>query len=531
MALVRDVVIVGGGHNGLAAAFYLARAGRRPLVLERRPVVGGAAITDEFHPGFRVSTLACMAGPLRPEVARDMRLDRHGLRIIRSEARVFAPSDSGSGLVLYGDPARTSRGLSALSPKDAARYVEFHYAIARIASALGGTLSITPPAIDDPSAGDLWNMLRVGRRVRGLGRRDLYRLLRWGPMAVADLVAEFFETDLLRAAIASRGVFGTFLGPRSAGTAAVLLLRAAVDGHPVGTVAVPEGGLGALTRAMAAAARDAGAEVRTGAEVARISVRDGRASGVVLASGEEIGARTVVSNADPRRTFLRLLDPAHLDPDFLQKVRNYRSVGAAAKVNLALSGLPGFTGPGSPAGGDGAGALSGRIHIGPGLDYLERAFDDAKYGDPSRRPYLDVTIPTIADPSLAPPGRHVLSAYVQYAPYSLSSGDWRRRREELGDTVVSTLSRYAPDLPGLILHRQIISPLDLEEIYGLTGGHISHGEMTLDQLFAMRPILGWARYRTPIEGLYLCGAGTHPGGGVTGAPGANAAREILKDRR
>ncbi len=534
MGDVRDFIIIGGGHNGLVTAYYLARAGHRPLILERREVAGGAAVTDTIHEGFRISSLAHACGPVDPGVVGDMALERHGLEMLRPDVRVFAPAPDGRGLLLHADPARSARSIAALSPKDAEAYGRFHESIGRIGTALSRVQRMIPPSIDRPSAGDLWNLLGLGKRVRDLGPKDMYRLLRWGPMPVADLVAEHFETELLRAAIAARGIFGTFLGPWSAGSSTVLLLRAAADPHSAGTLAVPRGGLGALTRAMSEAAIQAGAVIRTGAEVARIRVKDGRATGVVLTGGEEIPAKAVVSNADPKRTFLNFVDPIHLGPDFLSRIRNYRAAGTVAKVNLALSGLPRFTASASvadAAGGNGAAPLSGRIHIGPTIDDLERAFDDAKYGAFSKKPYLEITIPSILDPSLAPAGAHVMSIYVQYAPYSLKDGEWESRREDLGKTVVDTLAAYAPDLPGLILQRQVITPADLERIYGLTGGHIFHGEMALDQIFTMRPLLGWARYRTPIEGLYLCGAGTHPGGGVTGAPGANAARAILKDRR
>ncbi|HEU4400603.1 MAG TPA: NAD(P)/FAD-dependent oxidoreductase [Candidatus Polarisedimenticolia bacterium] len=531
MATARDVVIIGGGHNGLVTAFYLARAGRKPLVLERRPVAGGAAITDEFHPGFKCSTLAHTGGPLRADVARDMQLETRGLQILRPETRVFAPSPEGRALVLYGDVARTAQGIATFSKKDAAKYTEFHQSLRRIASVLGDLESMAPPSVDHPSAGDLWSLLKTGRRFRALGKKDMFRLLRWGPMAVADLVAEWFETELLRGTIAGRGIFGTFLGPWSAGTSAVLLQRAAADGgEAAGDVSFVRGGMGALTQAMAAAARAAGAEIRTGADVARISVKDGAAKGVVLTTGEEIASQAVISNADPRRTLLGLVDPLHLEPDFLIKMQHYRCVGYTAKVNLALSGLPAFTALKGP-GGDGAAALSGRIHIGPEIDYLERAYDDAKYGDFSKAPYMDITIPSIADPSLAPQGKHVMSIVAQFAPYKLKKGDWATRREELGDTVVKALAAYAPDLPGRVLQGQVITPKDLEETYGLTGGQIYHGELALDQLFTMRPLLGWARYATPIRSLFLCGSGTHPGVGVTGASGANAAREILKTLR
>ncbi|MCZ6696860.1 MAG: NAD(P)/FAD-dependent oxidoreductase [Acidobacteria bacterium] len=529
MADRRDFIIIGGGHNGLVTAFYLARAGHRPLVLERREVVGGAAITDELHPGFKVSTLAYTCGPIHPDVARDMRLQDHGLEMLRSEVQLFAPSPDGRALVLHADPKRSAESIAALSKKDAEAYGRFHDTIGRIGRALSRIQTIIPPSIDRPSAGDLFSMLGLGKQIRALGQKDMYRLLRWGPMPIADLAAEYFETELLRAAISARGIFGTFLGPWSAGSTTMLLLRCAADPDPVGEVAFPRGGMGALTAAMADAARKAGAEIRTGVEVASIRVQDGRATGVVLSGGEEIPAKAVISNADPKRTLLNLVDPVHLGPDFLSRIRNYRSLGTAAKVNLALSGLPEFTAlKKTAASGDGNATLTGRIHIGPEIDYLERAFDEVKYGDFSKHPYLDVTIPSLTDPSLAPSGKHVMSVFMQYAPYRLKNGDWAQRRDELGKTVIDTIAAYAPNLPGLILHSQVITPADLETTYGLTGGHIFHGEMALDQIFTMRPLLGWARYRTPIGGLYLCGAGTHPGGGVTGSPGANAARAILK---
>jgi phytoene dehydrogenase-like protein len=342
-------------------------------------------------------------------------------------------------------------------------------------------------------------------------------------MAVADLVAEWFESDLLQAVIAARGIFGTAQGPWSAGTGTVLLFNAAIDPVPGDSSMAIKGGPGALTSAMAQAARDAGAEIRTGAAVARVSIRDGRATGVVLEDGTEIHGSAVVSNADPRRTFLDLVDPIELDPGFLTKIRHYRCLGTAAKVNLALTALPAFQGVAGP------GALHGRLHICPGIDYLERAFDASKYGGISAEPYLDIAIPTLQDPSLAPAGRHVMSVYVQYAPYKLAAGhDWATERDVLAAVVMRALEQYAPGIEQLVEHRQMITPMDLEQIYGLTGGHIFHGEMSLDQLYTMRPVLGWAQYRTPIAGLYLCGAGTHPSGGITAGSGQNAARVILK---
>lgn len=526
MPATRDVVIIGGGHNGLVTAFYLAKAGFKPLLLERRPEIGGAAITQEFHPGFRCSTLAHSAGPILPEILRDMQLAHHGLRFVTPEIGITALSPDGRSLALYNDGQRAAQEVSKFSQKDAGKYVEFQQSLKKIGRVIAEVLRLPPPDIDDPSRSDLWSMLQTGRSLRKLGKQDMYRLLRWGPMAVADLVAEFFETELLRATIAARGIFGTALGPWSAGSSLVLLIRAAGDIHPAGSSSFAVGGMGAVTQSMAAAANEAGTEIRTATEVSEIRINDSAATGVVLASGEEIGARTVISNADPRRTLLKLVDPTHLAPDFAMKLAHYRMPGTVAKMNLALSALPGFT-----ALKENNEALRGRLHVGPEIDYLERAFDESKYGSFSSSPYLEVAVPSLTDPSLAPPGKHVMSIYMQYAPFKLKSGDWDSQRDALGNTVVKTLAEYAPNLPELIEDGQIITPQDLEDTYGLTGGHIFHGELALDQFFTMRPLLDWARYRTPVRNLYLCGSGTHPGAGLTGGSGFNAAREILKDLR
>lgn len=523
--MARDVVIIGGGHNGLVTAFYLAKAGYRPLVLERRAQPGGAAVTEEFSPGFRCSTLAHTAGPIRPDIVRDMQLEQHGLKLITPEVGVTALSPDGRALTLYNDARKAAQEIAKFSQKDAAKYPEFQESLGKMGKVIGDALLLPPPDIDNPSTGDLWGMLQTGRSIRKLGKKDMFRLLRWGPMAVADLVSEFFETELLRATIAARGIFGTFLGPWSAGSSLVLLIRAAGDNHPAGSSYFAAGGTGAITQAMAAAAQRAGVEIRTDAEAKEVRVKDGVATGVVLASGEEIATKAVISNADPKRTLLKLVDPTYLAPDFVQKLQNYRTPGTVAKLNFALYGLPDFR----ALKGSTNGALSSRIHIGPEIDYLERAFDESKYGNYSQQPYLEVTIPTLTDPSLAPGGKHVMSVYMQYAPFKLKGTDWESQRSNLGETVVKTLAQYAPDLPNLILDGQIITPKDLEETYGLTGGHIFHGELSLDQFFTMRPLLDWARYRTPIKNLFLCGSGTHPGAGLTGGSGANAAREILKD--
>jgi phytoene dehydrogenase-like protein len=529
MPIGQRVVLIGGGHNALIAAFYLAKGGFKPLVLERREMVGGGAITEEFHPGFRASTLAHTLGPLRADVAKDLQLKKFEYDVIHPDPRVFAPAHDGKALLFYNDVARTASEIARISAKDSAKYAQFAASLEKTAGFFAQLASITPPAIDKPTPEDLWSLLKTGRNVRSLGKSGIFDLLRWGPMAVADFVAEFFETELLRAVVAARGIFGAALGPWSAGSTAVLLLRAAADAHPVGSAAFPRGGLGSFTRALAESAKQAGAEIRTEAEVLHILVKDGAATGVVLADGEEIAVEAVVSGVDPKRTFFRLVDPSHLDPTFANRMKNFRANGIVAKVNLALSSLPTFTALDATEGF--LKALSGRIHIGPEIDYLERAFDASKYGEFSKAPYLDVTIPTILDPSLAPDGKHVLSAYVQFAPFKLKEGNWDARRMDLGDTVIKTLATYAPNLPGLVEGIQVITPKDLETSYGFTGGHIFHGELALDQLFTMRPVLDWARYKTPIRGLFLCGSGTHPGNGLTGASGANAAREIIRELR
>jgi phytoene dehydrogenase-like protein len=519
-----STIIIGAGHNGLTAAFYLAKAGFKPIVIERRTNVGGAAITEEIAPGFKTSTLAHAIGPLRPSVLRDMHLASRGVEIIRPDPRLVSLSPDGHALTFSTDIGRTADAIRPFSETDAAKYPEFCAVLARLGAFLGQILETTPPSLDGPAAGELWELLKTGRRFRALGKTDGFRLLRWLPMAAADLVAEWFSTDLLQAAIAARGIFGVSQGPWSAGTGAVLLMNAAVDPAPGGSSVTVKGGLGALTRAMADAARHAGAEIRTGVGVHRVLVRDGRATGVVLDDGTEIAANGVISNADPKRTFLDLVDPIELDPTFLRRVRNYRCPGSVAKINLALSALPTFHGVANPS------DLKGRVQIGPGVDYLERAYDASKYGEMSQEPYLDIMFPSLHDPSLAPAGAHVMSIYVQFAPYKLADGrSWTKAANELADRVLRTLAQYAPEIERLVVHRQVLTPEDLESIYGMTGGHTLHGEPALDQLFTMRPTLGWAQYRSPIDRLYLCGAGTHPGGGVTAGSGQNAAREIAND--
>jgi phytoene dehydrogenase-like protein len=518
------VIIIGAGHNGLTTAFYLARAGLRPLVLEQREVVGGGAVTEAIAPGYRCPTLAHATGPIRATVANDMELARRGVEFVRPDPRLLALSPDGRALAFSCDVSRTAEAILAFSGRDADRYGDYCATMRRIASFLSVILESTPPDVTNPGAAEIWELVKTGHRFRALGRRDGYRLLRWAPMAVADLVGEWFETDLLQAAIAARGIFGAAMGPWSAGTGGILLLNTAMDPEPGGSSVMVKGGPGQLAAAMAEAARQSGAEVQTGVRVARVIVRGDRAVGVATGDGVELAARAVISNADPRRTLLELIDPADVDPEFRVKARNYRCPGTVAKVNLALSSLPVFKAVADPA------LLGGRIHIGPSIDYLERAFDASKYGQLSQEPYLDIAIPTVHDPSLAPAGRHVMSIHMQFAPRRLAGGDgWEGARRTLVARALDTLERYAPGISGTVEHAQAITPEDLERTYGYSGGHILHGEPSLDQLFAMRPILGWGRYRTPIDGLYMCGAGTHPGGGLTAGPGQNAAREILKD--
>ena len=516
-------IIIGGGHNGLAAAFYLAEAGLKPLVLESRPTIGGGAITSEIHPGFHGPRLSHEV-LLQDQIVRDMALVRHGAEFLDTSARVCAIATDGRSLVLRNNAQLTAEGLRRWSSRDADAYPKFCDAIDDVASVLASTFGSPPPDLDAPRAGDIWNLLKTGRAFRLLDRRDEHRLLRWLSMPVADLAHEWFETDVLRAAIAARGVSGTMLGPRSAGSALVLLLREAHRRLAGGRDVRARGGPGAVTKAMAAAASAAGAELRTETPVERIVVKDGRAVAVV-AGGREIEASTILSCADPKTTFLDLVDPIDLAPDFVAQMRNYRAAGTVAKVNLALSALPSFGGVSDPS------LIAGRVHLGPTLEYLERAFDHAKYGEFSASPWLDITIPSILDPSLAPAGAHVASVYAHYAPYALRGSDWTSSKSGLLTAVLDVLDAHAPGIRSLVVAAELITPAELRTDYGLWGGHIFHGELSPDQLYAMRPLLGIGRYETPIQGLYLCGAGTHPGGFMTGASGKLAARCVLRRKQ
>ena len=525
-----DVVIIGAGHNALVTATYLAKGGLRTLVLERRDRVGGAADTLELGPNLRIPALAHTVGRLRPSVHRDLDLKRHGLSLIGPDVRAFAPSPDGSAVVLWGDVARTAEGLRDRSAADADAYPGFDRLVRSMGRFLDELGRSAPPDIDAPGIGDAITGLKLGKAFRGLGKHDARTILRILPMAVADLVAETFESDAVRAAIAWRGVRYNAVGPWSAGSAAMLLMDSAGnDGGAAGETVFARGGPGALSAALASAARAAGVEIRTGVEVTAITSKDGRASGVVLASAELVAARAVVSGVDPKRTLVGLVDPVALGPSLGWRAGNIRTPGVVAKVNLALKGLPFFP----AARKDGKEVLRGRIIVAPGIDAMERAFDASKYGRSSELPILEATIPSLADPSLVEgsrKGMHVMSVIAQYAPYALREGDWASHADAFGDAVIRTLESVAPGFRRLVTHRQVVSPVDLERDYGLTGGHPLHAEPGLDQFYLWRPLLGHARYRIGgIEGLYLCGSGAHPGGGITGGPGQNAAREILGD--
>ena len=523
-----DAIVIGGGHNGLVTAAYLGRAGLRTVVLERRETTGGAAATSELAPGARVPTLAHTVGRLRPSVVRELGLKRHGLSLVGPDVRVFAPGPDERAVVLWSDVARTAAGLRSLSVADSERFAAFDRLVRSLAGFLGELAARTPPDIESPGLGDAVAGLQLGRVFRGLGRRNGRTITRVLPMAVADFVAEWFESDALQASIAWRGVQFTAMGPWSAGTTAVLLADSAGnEGGAAGQTVFARGGPGALAVALSAAAATAGVEIRTGAPVAAITSRDGRVSGVVLASGEEITASVVVAGIDPKQVLTRLADPVAIGPSLLWRAGNIRTPGAAAKVNLVLSEFPRFT----AAAGDES-LVRGRIVIAPGIDALERAHDAGKFGRPSDPPVMEATIPSLADPSLvdgAAPGTHVMSVIAQSAPSVLRDGTWDKAGEAFGDLVVKTLDDYAPGLARSVVARQVLTPLDLERDYGLTGGHPMHGEHGLDQFFLWRPLLGHARYRLVLDGLYLAGAGAHPGGGLTGQNGQNAAREILGD--
>ena len=516
-----DAIVIGGGVNGLTCAARLAKEGVRTILIEQRANVGGCAAESELAPGFTVPTLAHATGPVRSDVVAELQLDLHGLTFSDTAIQVSALSQDGRALTIWNDAHRTAEGLRALSAKDAAAWPGFQSSLQNIGALVAGLFSHTPPSVDNPGTRDVFALMQTLRTFRSLPKADQWRLLRWGPMAVADLVSESVEHELLRATVAADGVFGAMLGPWSAGSGLQLLLTAAnrALASPAGRVVA--GGPIAVVRALERACQRHGVEIKSGEGVQRIDVRDDRVAGVTLTGGTHLEARAVISAVDPKRTFLTLCDAEYLPPEFLWRIRHYRSRGTLAKVNLALSALPQFSGA-TPE------MLAGRVRLAPDLDYLERAFDHAKYGRYSPQPWIEFTIPSLGNPALAPPGAHVLSAYAQFAPYKLRDGDWDTSRDALGDCVVSTLEQYAPGIKSLIVSGETLTPLDFERGWGLTGGQIFHGELSLDQFFTMRPLLGYGNYATPLRGLFLCGNGSHPGTGLTGGSGINAAREIAR---
>jgi phytoene dehydrogenase-like protein len=520
-----DAVVVGGGHNGLVNAAYLARAGLRVLVLEKRHVLGGAAVTEEVFPGFRYSVFSYVVSLLRPEIVRELRLPEHGLQILPLEGTV-TPLPGGDYLASWADPDRSSRDLYRHSPHDAEAVHDFGRLMHHMAMAVRPILEMVPPDPTSLSPGDLMGLLKLGRHFRSLGRENFHWLHKLMTMSSADFLREWFEFEPLIATKSASGIIGTFLGPRSPGSAYVLLHHylGELDGS-YRAWGFAKGGTGSVSESIASAARSLGAEIRTGAGVERVLTRSGRVTGIVLAGGDEIEAPLVISSLDPRRTFLDLVDPADLPDDLVDAVRRFRFTGSSGKVNLSLSEAPNLAcmpghGP----------HLRGAISISPSVDYLERAYDDAKYGDFSRRPYMDIVIPSAIDPGMAPAGRHVMSIFVQYAPYHLNGGWTDEKREAFGDAVIDTVSEYIPNLRSAILHRQVLTPKDMEDMIGLSEGNIFQGELSLSQLFFLRPAPRWSRYRTPLRGYFQCGSGTHPGGGVMGAPGRLAALEVLGRR-
>jgi phytoene dehydrogenase-like protein len=520
-----DVVVVGGGHNGLTCAAYLAKAGRKVLVLERRHVVGGAAVSEELHPGFTFSVCSYIVSLFRPQIIRELELAHHGLEIIPLES-TFTPFPDGRSLARWADPERTRREIAAFSAKDADIYPEFGLAMSRLAHFAKHIIDHPPPDPASLAPGDLLQLGRIGKLLLGTDRDLRFLNLKLMTMSAADFLDLWFESEHLKTPMSASGIIGTFLGVRSPGTAYVLLhhYMGEIDGA-YRAWGFAKGGTGAVSRALASSAMAHGAEVVTEAPVERLRMADGRATGVVLENGSEIEAKVVVSSLDPHRTFFRLVGESHLDPEFAARVGTFKLRGSSGKVNLAVDRVPDFT----ARPGDGM-HIRGDISISPSFDYMERAYDDAKYGSFSRRPYMNIVIPTLTDPSVAPPGKHIVSIFVQYAPYHIKEGAarWPEQRDAFGNAVIDTLEEYCPGLKSSILFKQVLTPWDLEQEFGLTEGNIFQGELSLEQLLFLRPAAGWARYRTPVERLWMCGSGTHPGGGVMGAPGELAAKSLLR---
>jgi phytoene dehydrogenase-like protein len=529
MSNTYDAIIIGGGHNGLVTAAYLARAGLKVVVLERREVIGGASVTEEIWPGYKVSTLSYLCSLLQPQIIRELELERYGFHLYPKNPSFFTAFPDGRHLFFWQDMAATQKELAKFSKRDAEIYPDYEQQLARLADWVEGLLMTTPPNIIRRKLSDLIRLGRFGLEALRFRDPDIVHLVKIMSQSVRAYLDERFESEHIKATLATDGVIGTNGGPSTPGTAYIMLHHVMGGATGVrGLWGFVRGGMGAISQAIADSARARGTMIRTGVTVARTLVRNGRAYGVALAGGEELHARAVISNADPKVTFLKLVDAGDLDADFRGEVEKIRMQGCSFKINLALDALPDFTAyPGAKLGPQ----HKATMHICPSMDYVDRAWEDAKAGRMSDRPLLELTLPTAYDDSIAPPGKHIMCIFAQYAPYALRDGDWETMKDVFADRCIDLLSEYAPNIKSAILHRHVVSPLDMEREYGLTGGNIFHGDMTVDQLFFLRPVAGWAKYRTPIDGLYLCGSGTHPGGGVMGAPGYNAAREILADWR
>lgn len=525
-----DAIVIGGGHNGLINAAYLARAGKRVIVLERRPILGGAAVTEEIFPGYRFTEFSYVVSLLRPEIIRELELPRHGLKILPLPS-TFTPLENGDYLAAWADHDDTRREIYRHSPRDADAYDDYARLMVRMAMVVKPLLSLVPPDLASLSPRDLLGLFKTARYAAGLSEKDLYALAKLITQSSADLLDDWFETDALKGTKSASGIIGTFLGPRSPGTAYVLLhhYMGEIDGA-FRAWGFAKDGSGGVTASIASAARALGVEIRTDSPVKQVIVKNGRAVGVALENGDEFHAKVVVSAADPKRTFLQFVEPKYFPDDFLTQIRNFRVRGSSGKLNLALSELPEFTswpttGPNARPPDPHRGAIS----ISPSIDYIERAYDDAKYGQVSRHPYIDIIIPSMIDPDMAPPGQHVMSCFVQYVPYDIEGGWTDEKKAQFAENVIATLEQYAPNIRRAIVGMQVITPADIERIAGITGGNIFHGELLLHQLFFLRPAPGWADFRTPLPGYYLAASGAHPGGGVMGAAGKLAAQEILKD--
>jgi phytoene dehydrogenase-like protein len=522
-----DAIVIGGGHNGLTAAAYLARAGLSTLVLERRDIVGGCCVTEEIAPGCRVSTTSYIASMLRPEVISELRLPEQGLRMIPCDPAIQVPFPDGHVVPWWTDRERARQEFSKISQKDAARFIQVDDQLRKLARYLQPFFLEPPPEVDTSTFKGWGDLFRAGRRFRGISNAELSQLVSFLTGSLGEFLDQNYESEKMKTLFLANNVYGKHGGPYQPGTAIGLLFHLLSGGeHELqGFYGHVLGGMGSITQALAAAGKKLGVEIRTGVPVAHIDVRNGRARGVVLEDGREIRARILLSNADPKRTFLGLIDASDLSEDFLSSVRGIKMQGPCAKVNMVLSDEPRFTGT-SPH----ATALERTFYtLVPSLEFAERCYDIAKFGEIPEELWVDCVVSSNADDSLAPPGKHILTCFVQYVPYRLREGNWDEKRELLGDRVVKKIGEYAPNVPGSIIARQVLTPLDLERTYGLTEGNIFHGDLRLEQLFFMRPVPGWSQYRTPIDRLYLCGAGAHPGGGVTGAPGRNAAHQALRD--